>query len=655
MKIHHIPSLLALLAFPLITQGQVALRNQGDMHIGSGATVYIKGNLAARDSSDIVHPGKTVLTGHFQNHVTGTSTVFYNNNNSTARAGTFEFRGTAAQTVSATASKEKNYILFPNTVVINNNNDVTLDPTAAANMKGFTFTSGKLILDSKTATDTDESLIAHLWLEDGASTVANTNTKANIQVNLALGNRQGRLVGFTPPFKTMYADYFFFNFLSIPSETELFKGNSNELWNINPKRTLKAGEGYILGQQLVPFTQTAYYTPASQWSTAVLGDAFMDKFSFNRHPLSSKTIGTFVTEADRYTGEELVNSDVALPLINGYNYLGNPFTTPLSLAELITANRYNWGLRPEANVAQQYWVLSPGAKGNSNDIGKTFTFTATYLVGQTEGSTTLHGRNNIIAPMQMFVLKNNGAAISSFKIPKIERTHGTTQFLRSTYEPTDELLIETRDMTTGGFDRLCIVFRPDASTKATDTYDAEKLFNRTGGVNQIYTRSADNKELTTQVLPLTVNRLPLFFEPSLEAQEVELEASRLESLSSVYDVIIEDTKTGKKTSFFKAPVYRFTSSPGDSPNRFVLHFSGNTTGIEEIEQVSLQASYQNGIITLTGLPTRNVGTIHIYNSQGQLVVSEKATDTTMQINRPLPSGLYIINVQGQTVKLIIKN
>lgn len=637
---------------------QVALRNSGDMHVGSASAtaLYIGGNFKAYEASDIAHPGKTVLTGNFLNHATA-SNVFKSDN----RAGTFEFKGTAAQTVSfgGTASKQTNYILFPNTVVIRNTSTagtVTITPSAAAQMKTVTFTSGRLVLDSETATEANESKVAHLWLEDGASTIANTNTKANIQVNLDLSDRQGRLVGFTSPFKAMYADYFFFHFLSIPSETELFKGNSAELWNTNPKYALSAGTGYILGQELVAYTNTTYYSSTlhSDYSGALLADAIQEKFTFNRHTILSKSFGTFVgSESDRFTGEELIKDDVSMALRSGYNYLGNPFMVPLSLADLITSDRSAWGITG-TDVAQQYYVLSPGATGNSTD-GETFTFNATYLVGQTEGSTTLHGRNNLVAPMQMFVVRNNGAAITTgFKIPKDNRRHGTTQFLRSAiaYEPEDELLLEARDMSTGGFDRLCVVFRHNASTQATDTYDAEKLFNRTGGVNQIYTRSTDNKELTTNVLPTTTTKLQLYFEPSLERQEVELEASRLESLRSVYDVQIEDGKTGKKSSFFKAPVYRFTSAPGDSPTRFTLHFSSVLTGTEKIAITELSAWYKDGVIFIEGL--KEAESLQLYNAQGQLVINEKVTASSMQIRRTLTSGVYFIHTQGKTIKLFAK-
>ncbi|MDR0431599.1 MAG: T9SS type A sorting domain-containing protein [Tannerellaceae bacterium] len=655
--------LLALSVVPLSAQSNVVLRNSGAMYVGGDASstgLYIQGDFAAHGASDIEHPGKTVLTGDFINNTTGTSKVF--TSTSTGRSGVFEFRAEKIQQIKASASKSDNYILFPYTVIINNKDSILMASTAAANMKNIVFTRGKLVLDSEVSV-ADESRHAHLWLEDGAAPVANTDSKSNIQVNFAIGNREGRLVGFTTPFETLYADYFFFNFLSIPSELNLFSdGKGNEMWNTNPNRVLKAGEGYILGQVLVPYNEDQYYIGHldPKWAGAKKTDMTRNKFVFNRHWQKNKSFGNYVTAVNRFTGEKLVNEDVKLTLQHGYNYFGNPFMVPLDLSDLITGNRSDWGING-GDVNKNYYILAKGATGKSDDAGFTFQFNATYLVGQAEGSTAQYppGRNHLIAPMQMFVIQNKGPQQSNFTIPRKKRTHGDISFFRSALpeEPHDELLIETRDTKTGGFDRLCVVFRPEGSYEATDPYDAEKLFNRTGGVNQIYTRSSDGKLLTTNVLPATTSRLPFYFEPSLEVQEVELEATRIESLRSVSNVVLEDTKTNKKVDLMRESLYRFTSYPGDKPTRFILHFTSVVTGEEEIAgSASWHAIYQNGVTTLYGIDDKSMGeTVSLYNTKGQFIAKTKVTGNTLQIKRHLPIGVYFINLRGQTIKLVVND
>jgi len=646
--------------------------NKGKMYVGGSenkTTLYINGSFTAADNSEINHPGKTILIGDFINNVTGSSTVFLDTE--VGRSGYFEFKNTAnAQFIRGNANKATNPIKFPNTVIINNSSpakSVTLDPLMSANVKNVTFSSGRLILDSKTVTNqAEETKIAHLWLEDGASVIQNTSTKANIQVNLDLGvagSNTGRLIGFTPPFETLYSDYFFYNFLSIPSETELFVGNSSEIWNTNPLRPLKGGTGYILGQELIPYSNSGYYTSHlhDDWNGASFDDVVKNKYQFVRNNIAT-SFGQFNSLTDRFTGESLINKDVEIPLVNGYNYLGNPFMVPLDLTDLLDNNRNNWNITSN-DVEKNFWVLAKGSNGYSNDNGQTFNFTATYLLGQNIGGTNYedHRGDNLIAPMQMFVIKNNGMEISNFKIPRSNRTHGSTTYLRSSFveDPIDELLIETTDKQSGGFDRLCIVFRNNATLKATDEYDTEKMFNRSGGVNQIYTRSKEGKLLTTNVIDPQTKQMNMYFEPPLQIQEVELKAYRLASLQSIGQVILEDKKIGVKIDLTKNPSYTFQSYPADKFDRFILHFSTTPTSIDEITSSSNPiAYYLNGAIYIEGLQNVNLGKeVSLYNMQGQILHKEKIVEITpCKIYKLLNTGIYLVKIEGDShaIKLLVK-
>ncbi|MDH6306890.1 hypothetical protein M2459_003483 [Parabacteroides sp. PF5-5] len=632
------------------------LYNMGHVYVGGSSTnasLYISGALQVGGDSKIDHVGKTILTGDFINNVTS-GNVFQTRN------GAFRFQGAQKQTIRGSANKAVNYIKFPENIEIDNraitDKAVTIDADMGANIKNVVYYNGTIVVDSKTAAN-NETKIAHLWLEDGATTIKNSSSQANIQVNLDLGNvtSQGRLAGFTPPFKTLHADYFFFNFLSVPSEVDLFNGYNADLWITNPLRELKAGTGYILGQGLVPYSSSYYAnTLHADWKSpnpeADFNQVIKDKFKFGRHAAPSSFAAILASKAiDGFSGEELINASVPVSLSNGYNYLGNPFLVPLDLSDLLTDNRSDWGIT-STNIRKNYYVLSSGSKGSSTDNGSTFTFTTSYLVGQAEGSTTtLYGRGNLIAPMQMFVLKNDGVATNMI-IPRGKRTHGVTQFLRSMEnEPVDELLIETKDLQTGGYDRICIVFRSNASLAATDQYDAEKIFNRTGGVNQIYTRSADSKLLTTSVISPEEKDIIMYLDPPSQSQEIELNAHRLNTLYSVGQVVLEDIKTGKKTDLTQTASYTFASHPSDRADRFVLHFRSIPTSIEEIKSNHMYASYHTGFISLYGLNEKDLGnTVTVYDMKGQQLYQTRITEIApCQMNKRLETGVYLIKVNGR--------
>jgi hypothetical protein len=262
-----------------------------------------------------------------------------------------------------------------------------------------------------------------------------------------------------------------------------------------------------------------------------------------------------------------------------------------------------------------------------------------------------------IAPMQMFVVKTDAPA--NFTIPLSQRTHGATSLLRSAaQEVVDELLIETRDNITGGYDRLCVVFRNDATMKGDHRYDAEKLFNRTGGVNQIYTRSTNNKELITNVVKPDTKQLTMYLMPSKQRQEITLTAKRLNSLRSVTSIIIEDHKTGRLVDLMKTS-FTFLSSPSDKADRFTLHFNSSLVGTDDVKAAApLSAHYSFGQVTVQGLTEKALNKeVMIYNMQGQLLHKQTVTAIEpLQIKKFLDKGVYLINIaeEPQAIKLWVK-
>ncbi|MDR2809806.1 MAG: hypothetical protein LBB84_04515 [Tannerellaceae bacterium] len=663
--------IIGLFLLPGFMKSQ-ALYNQGDIHIGGTANIaslYIEGNLTIVESGSITHTGKTILTGNFVNNITG-GHVF-----AATRNGTFEFRGAQTQYIEGTADKAEHYIEFPQTVVINNQQSdykqstVRIDPNMGATMKNITFQHGRLVLDSQAHNTSarDSTDIAHLLAETGGNIIykhnqTNLQDEGVVQVNLSLGTNymSGRLVGFSPPFKKLYADYFLFNFLAIPDKYGMFN-KQNNYWIKDPKTELSAGRGYMLGQGLVPWNNTwpenNYYleTLDPQYATADRHDAIRDTFVFARR-FAPPSFTVFVKNAliDGYAGEELNTGDVTVPLTaddNQFIYLGNPYTVPLDLSELADASTLAstiWG-SAAPTISKRYYILS-GKSSGSYLPNKEFQFNVSPLVGQAVGNTAPLPHQ--IAPMQMFAVTRTGTSNSSdFIIPASRRTHGTKSFLRSAPVPQviDELLIETKDGMTGGYDRLCIVFRNNATLASTDMFDAPKLFNRTGGVNQIYTLSSDKKELTTSIIPPSTKTITMYFEPARQAQEVVLKADRLSSITSVDNIVLEDVQTGKLLDLKKSPTYRFVSSSGDKIDRFVLHFDDGTVGLDAPSGSVFRANYEANAVWVYGIRENQIGTTaYIYDMLGNLLHQQTVTEVpSFRIGKSLSRGLYIIRLSGE--------
>ncbi|GHT75796.1 hypothetical protein AGMMS50262_12210 [Bacteroidia bacterium] len=657
-----ITGIILTLHFCAQGQNKVALYNRGIMSVGD--VLYIGGDYENDANASVSQTGNTILTGDFINNV-DTGKVF------SIRTGAFEFRGSTAQHIFGTADRDTNYIWFPETLTINNQNAnpdsvvVVISPSMGATMKNLVLTRGRLTLDSDT-NSTRQSNVAHLLVE---GTIAYNRAPTNaydqgiIQVNLALGDnyKEKRLTGFTPPFKKIYADYFFFNFLSQPTNAGLFGDNGTLI--IDPQTPLNPGTGYIVGLGIVPDGDPYYANRLNPlYSAAQYSDKAKDTLSFARNFAPSSIM--VATASDRFTDEELTIDDVTVILKQGFNYIGNPFTVPLDMSGFVSATNTAdaWGVTraPDgtADVRNSFYVMSQGT-GSYNASTERFTFNVSYLFGQAVGGTISHAGGNsslLIAPMQMFIVGRDAVASKSMTIPASARTHGKVSYLRSAPLVTDELLIEARDSRTGGYDRLCVVFREDATLQSNDPYDASKIFNRSGGVNQIYTQSSDGKSMTTNVISTDPQQLILYFEPANQEQEVVLEAYRQSSLSSIKKVILEDTKTGTKTDLLSTPDYSFLSRPTDSFDRFILHFD-NQTGIETIgDRQAVTMYYNTGIITIQGLSETDKGSVvKIFDMYGRLLQENPVRQVPAEkIATHLPAGTYIVKFDAIAKKLLIQ-
>jgi hypothetical protein len=630
-------------------EAQERFVNTGQLYVAD--SLIIDGDFQAEGNSEVFQVGRTILTGNFLNNVMA-GHVF--TTDAARNKGSFEFRGMDNQLIAGTAPKER-YINFPDTIYINNqgtselHNQVRIQSGQAATTAWVDIRQGRLVLDSDPQGAT-ASVHAHLLIKNDVLTRPN-----NIQVNLALGDnyQSGRLAGFTPPFEKLYADYFLFNFLSRPTARGLF-GDEGRLIT-DPRTLLKPGLGYIIGMGIAT---PGYYLHEldPRWKDADSTQRATTKFAFSR-AVAEPSFDKYLDDqsAPGYiTGEKLVLRDVSLPIERGFNYLGNPYTTPLDLSDITTGNTSaHWGA-PDNTLKKGFYVLSQGKGSLAN---AKMTFTASYFIRQQDGQASTYTAD-IVAPMQMFIVGSETKIGGGFKIPAAKRVHDSgVAFLRSApYEITDELLIETTDTESQGYDRLCIAFRHQATLSASDPLDAVKIFNRSGGVNQIYSRSSDDQDLTVSVVPPATEKLPLYFSPSLLPQQVTLKADRLESLVSVRYVFLEDTKTQTLTDLMRTPSYTFASSPSDKPDRFVLHFTSSpATATEGVGLAPGRAMYADGILRIFGLRESDRGSdVSIFNMQGQLMHRQPLRETSPCIvNRRLPRGVYMVKNNDIVIKFAV--
>ncbi len=455
---------------PFVLVAQTAfLYNKGVMSVKStnvnNTTLYINGNfIAGHDATAACNitldNSQTVLTGDFIHDLNGgtpaNTTVF---NYTASDASRFVFRGTAAQTIKLATGltyganysqylKGQNNIKFP-TLVVQNSNHVTLVPELAAQAAGLSLETGRLILESRRAVQDDftgvtlgstmhsvanSTMLAHFMvastgtiatpnnnptyaLTGGASNPTFHNNFGAVQVNLQLDNpidytngtrdeRYGRsLIGMGSPYKEMKSDYFFWNFLMIPKNESIIGGTPGNTMT-DPQRTLKAGEGFVIGIDLRGTNPANYeydlhpiYKAVTPTEQPLFSARVTEKYQFSRFgPFFNNRNN--VRQANAWGGHSAVTSSVmaapgagangindasyanevlnygditGLTISQGYNYYANPYTVPLNMSDIVIGTTDYWksvifagtGVSPR-DFTNKVWVLDPSSVGSGS-------------------------------------------------------------------------------------------------------------------------------------------------------------------------------------------------------------------------------------------------------------------------------------------------
>ncbi|MEN9919738.1 MAG: hypothetical protein RL662_2174 [Bacteroidota bacterium] len=728
---------------------------------------FVVGGDATSVSEIYLSKSKTVITGDFiQNAspVSGSANVFagYQPDGTGYIAGSnskFVFAGVAPQHITTALTpysavrKGATYINFPDIEVLNNKH-VTVSPEVAVSVQNLKLTKGKLILDSRrmaagdvvdgsAVNATNSTLIAHLNVAPGTNkisynrgltgtTLASLNDLGVVEVKLALDDpasfdgtpaseRTRSIVGMGSPFETIRADYFMWNFLMFPYDNNII-GRLNTA-ETDPTVAINAGRGFVLGVDLRGTAEANYpthddYTGSNlNFAARNTDNIVFNRFAFannnNIYPITSITglgnsgFATQTVTSDSYAKENLVYNDVKdIPLENGFNYLANPFTAPLSLKRLLdeggSAASNPWKVAPNVqggarDIMNRVWILNPSSKASGlyrldtgAALGKdrlhvTYSYNLMQNLGGTYTSSNDNGSGDAytIAPLQMFVIYvPNSGTLKKITIPASERAISAgTHFLRSSSTPVvagDDFLFEVVDAKTKIYDRTAVVIRtPEDIMSKTAYSNTLKLMSNVvsdgttksvletktqeGVVTQstnsiIYTKDAEGKDLESLFLAAPEGEpnvsTSLYLAPSVTNQEVVIRAKRLNTMGRVSSIWLEDKLTGKSFELSTGKDYVTSVKSTDKADRFNLKFvfatsSGGSGNILVGEQKTISSHYTNNTLTITGFEDSDLGSkISVYDIQGRMLKQATVNSLTERISATFAPGAYIVKVVG---------
>ena len=310
----------------------------------------------------------------------------------------------------------------------------------------------------------------------------------------------------------------------------------------------------------------------------------------------------------------------------GWHLLGNPFPCALKWKD------GSWALTGIGGVAK-IWNESAG---NYSDISE----------------------NEIIPATQGFFIQATNST-NSITIPKVSRTHNSTNFYKNNYEISGKLeLIATGEVNTF-FDKCYVGFRENATPDYDLEFDSRKLFGNENAP-QLYSIISDDENFSINYLSLSSKNktVQLGFEVGISGVYF-IEANNLDSFDTLNEIILEDLKTGILNDFRQDSIYSFFADTEDDKARFLLHFK-NVTDINETEipeEIQIWAYGKNIYIKNNNSKSKRAY-YQIYNIMGQEIKSGKVnTNSDIIIPLNVKTGNYIVRIVSNTVytkKLFLK-
>lgn len=193
------------------------------------------------------------------------------------------------------------------------------------------------------------------------------------------------------------------------------------------------------------------------------------------------------------------------------------------------------------------------------------------------------------------------------------------------------------------------------NTEATNGFDLAFDSYFMAGYAPMFYSVTEGKNYSTNTLPGydSETTIPFVFVKN-EYTEFELE---LTNSIEGQPIFLTDNKTGTIHNLSENPVYTFTASEGDNPDRFTLHFG--VTGLSDNTALAtLRAYVSHGQLTILG-ETGELN-VDILDMQGR-VLERRAVQMDGSYSQPLnlPAGVYVVRVyNGQaakSVKVILTN
>lgn len=412
--------------------------------------------------------------------------------------------------------------------------------------------------------------------DDGAFAANHTAAPATAGKTLRNAAGYNHLTGFAPPFEQLGADYMFYHHLTVPTGAGYGDAQAD------PHFAMQNGNGYFISMDVSSYLHNHIDT---RWAGAAIisGSGSISHtnrarggYVFNRRLLVDEDMGStandgnskgfsrfsydpadvqggdFKTAIKLMDKEKFVTGDVQIKLKKGFNFLGNPYMTPISLNPILGLSFTNYAGTTSTQVAggstnagfvpdrrfidiinkdgigvnissftvdkdialrSAYWVMNSSTVfyNNTDNI---YAYTTTYDYISRDGATlaanvragvsgnpvVTDAVNYLISPMQLFCIQASQEDVTLTLKETLRTFGGQTRFLKSAAADdlySDFFVVESTGSVDQLSDRTAVIFRERAQMDSRDPYDAMKfMFSDTEVARSSKLKSAESTTLT---------------------------------------------------------------------------------------------------------------------------------------------------------------